>query len=212
MTSPFARRRCLALVTTICLSVAATACTVEDAAPPQPAPGESTSAEGSPAAEPAPEVPARVRVTRVSGRLKPRDRAVLADNIEKVVTRYFDDAFLGGDYPRSSFGDAFATFSDGAARTADDDRDLLTNRLLGPGTESIEVRRQTAYLSVLAPYKVAAGVTAKVQLRYVADLGSEPARLVNVKGRLLLSRKAAGGWKIFGYDLDRSTRRVGKGS
>ena len=26
---------------------------------------------------------------------------------------YFDDAFLGGDYPRHSFGDAFDTFSAG---------------------------------------------------------------------------------------------------
>ncbi len=153
-----------------------------------------------------------MRVTRVSGKLKEKDQEVLADNVRKVVMAYFDDAFLGGDYPRDSFGDAFDTFSAGAARQADGDRDLLTNRVLGPTTQGIEVRRRTAYLSVLAPYKVAAGVTAKVQLRFVADQGDDPAKLVNVKGRLLLTRKKSGGWQIFGYDLARSARAVGEGS
>ncbi len=60
-------------------------------------------------------------MTRVSGKLKPKDREVLADNIGKVVIGYFEDAFTGGEYPRSSFGDAFATFSQGAARQADAD-------------------------------------------------------------------------------------------
>ncbi len=137
---------------------------------------------------------------------------MLADNVEKVVTAYFDDAFLGGDYPRGSFGDAFATFSAGAARQADADRDLLTNRVLGPTTESVEVRRRTAYLSVLAPHKVAAGVTARVHLRFVANRGDKPAKRVDVTGRLMLTRKRTGGWKVFGYDLAKDTRKVEEAS
>ena len=192
------------------------ACTSPDDAPGA-APGteESSSPAESPTtatAEPAPVVPAKVRVTRVSGRLKEKDREVLADNVRKVVTAYFDDAFLGGEYPRESFGDAFGTFSAGAARQAEADRDLLTNRVLGPTTEAVEVRRQTAYLSVLAPYKVAAGVTAQVHLRFVADRGDAPSKLVNVKGRLMLTRKESGGWKIFGYDLSQNARTVGEES
>lgn len=201
---------CALLVTTT------TACTGEDAAPgTAPSTGGSSApetAQESATPEATPPPPARVRVTRVSGKLKEKDQEVLADNVRKVVMAYFDDAFLGGDYPRDSFGDAFDTFSAGAARQADGDRDLLTNRVLGPTTQGIEVRRRTAYLSVLAPYKVAAGVTAKVQLRFVADQGDDPAKLVNVKGRLLLTRKKSGDWQIFGYDLARSARAVGGGS
>ena len=63
---------------------------------------------------------------------------------------------------------------------------------------------RTAYLSVLAPYKVAAGVTAKVDLVFVVDRGDEPAQRVRLAGRLLLTRNASDGWSIFGYDLHRS--------
>ena len=58
---------------------------------------------------------------------------------------------------------------------------------------------------MLAPYKVAAGVTAKVDLVFVVDRGDQPAQRVRVAGRLLLTRGSdAGGWSIFGYDLHRS--------
>ncbi len=48
--------------------------------------------------------------------------------------------------------------------------------------------RRTAYLSVLAPYKVAAGVTAKVDLVFVVDRGDRTAQRVRLAGRLLLTR------------------------
>jgi hypothetical protein len=155
---------------------------------------------------------AKVRVTRVAGRLKPKDQEVLATKVGAVVTAYFEDAFLGGDYPRSDFDDAFATFTPGAAEQAKHDRDLLTNIDLGPTTDSVVASRQTAYLSVLAPHKVAAGVTALVDLRFVADRGDEPDKEVTVKGRLMLTRKNDGGWTIFGYDLTQSASTVGEGS
>jgi hypothetical protein len=201
----------------VALTLAATtaSCTGSDEPESAPSPAPSSAPAESPATSdaPAPEsVRPRVRVTRVSGTLEPKDQEVLADNVGKVVNAYFEDAFTGGEYPRSSFGDAFATFSDGAARQADGDRDLLTNRVLGPQTESVVVRRQTAYLSVLAPYKVAAGVTAKVHLRFVAERGDKPAQRVDVKGRLMLTRKEkSGGWKIFGYDLTQDATTAGEG-
>ena len=55
-------------------------------------------------------------------------------------------------------------------------------------------------------------MTAQVQLHFVADQGDEPAKLVNVKGRLLLTRKKSGGWQIFGYDLTQAAHTVGEGS
>jgi hypothetical protein len=196
------------------LVIATAACTPSEDEGSEPATPTPSSRPSGPSTtpEPDPAPPARVRVTRVSGKLKVKDREVLADNVQKVVTAYFDDAFLGGDYPRESFGDAFATFSAGAARQADGDRDLLTNRVLGATTEAVQVRRRTAYLSVLAPYKVAAGVTARVHLRFLADRGDRPTKRVDVTGRLMLTRKKSGGWQIFGYDLSKNARTVGEES
>lgn len=193
------------------LAVTASACT-GDPAPRGQGPGpDPASKDAVTTLEPRP-VPAKVRVTRVSGRMRQEDREVLADNIRKVVVGYFDDAFLGGDYPRSDFGDAFATFSRGAARQAARNRDLLTNRVLGPSTVEVVPKRQTAYLSVLAPHKVAAGVTARVHLDFLAERGDRPDKRVKVKGRLMLTRKKSGGWQVFGFDLSRSVRTVGKDS
>jgi hypothetical protein len=202
------------VATVLCAVLALTAaCTSSDPeAEPPAADASSGAADPSTTPEPVPVTPAKVRVTRVSGKLKEKDRQVLADNVKKVVSAYFDDAFVGGDYPRESFGDAFATFSSGAAQQADGDRDLLTNRVLGPTIETVEVRRRTAYLSVLAPYKVAAGVTARVHLRFVADRGDKPTKRVDVKGRLMLTRNTSGGWQIFGYDLSKNARTVGEES
>jgi len=219
VTDPRARRRRRTGATaSIALLVAATAaCTPFDGGPATTSPDSSAASAPEDATTTTPEAaapppPARVRVTRVSGKLEDGDRDVLADTVEEVVTAYFDDAFVGGEYPRTSYGDAFDTFSAGAARQAASDRDLLTNRLLGPTTESVEVRRRSAYLSVLAPYKVAAGVTARVHLQFLADRGDQPAKLVSVTGRLMLTRKESGGWEIFGYDLTQAAHTVGEGS
>jgi transposase len=205
-------RRSAAAVTVAALLVSSAACT-EDPEPaeptgqesPSPTEGETSTLEPKPAQ-------ARVRVTRVAGTLRPQEREVLADNVGKVVSAYFADAYLGGEQPRTSFGDAFDTFTADAARQARKHKDLLTNELLGPTTESVVARRQTAYLAVLAPRRVAAGVTARVDLRYLAERADKPDQMVEVKGRLMLTRAKDGGWKIFGYDLKRSATAAEEGS
>jgi len=169
-------RRAAAAVVCGLLAVTTASCTGDEpaTAPPvshSPSPSPTEGSTSTLAPKPA---PARVRVTRVSGHLAPKDRAVLERKVGRVVSTYFDDAFLGGSYPRSAFGDAFDTFSAGATRLARRDKALLTNSTLGPTTESVVARRQTAYLSVLAPHKVAAGVTALVNLRYLAERGDRP--------------------------------------
>ena len=206
-------RRSAATVLCAVLALTAAACTSSDPeAEPPAADASSGAADPFTTPEPVPVTPAKVRVTRVSGQLKEKDRQVLADNVKKVVTAYFDDAFVGGDYPRESFGDAFATFSSGAAQQADGDRDLLTNRVLGPTIEAVEVRRRTAYLSVLAPYKVAAGITANIDLDLLVERSAGPPERVRVNGRLLLTRDRDGGWTIFGYDVSRSDTPARSGS
>jgi hypothetical protein len=205
-------RRTAAACCAALLLLSTAACTGDEE--PAPSAAEESvrpSEQGTATLEPRPAA-ARVRVTRLAGRMRARDQEVLADNVGKVVTRYFQDAYLAGPHPRESFDDAFATFTEQAAARAGRARDLLTNERLAPTTESVVPRRQTAYLSVLAPNRVAAGVTAKVQLDYLAERGDRPDQLVRVKGRLLLTRAADGGWKIFGYDLTRSVSTAGEGS
>ena len=168
----------------------------------KPSPSSSPTASATP---PAPEsVPLKVVVTRVSGKLPEKSKPALEANVGKAISAYVDGAFLAGDYPRSDFGEAFGAFTSGAAGDARRDADLLTNRELGPSTASVRATRRTAYLSVLAPYKVAAGVTAKVDLVFVVDRGDQTAQRVRLAGRLLLTRNKSNGWSIFGYDLHRS--------
>ncbi len=178
---------------------------------PSPSPSSAAST-GSPATMNAKPVPLKVLVTRVSGKLSPKARRDLEGNVGKVVSGYLDAAFLSGHYPRSDFSDALREFTRGARRQAHRDRGLLTNQILGPTTESVTPKEEAAYLSVLAPYKVAAGVSANLRLRFVADRGDKPAKQVTVTGRLLLTRKKSGGWAIFGYHLSRSARTVREGS
>ena len=203
-------RRTTAAGTLVVLAVVGAGCTGAD--DPETAPTTPTVSEGATATlEPRP-APARVRVTRVAGRMRPKDRDVLADNVGKVVSAYFDDAFLGGTQPRTRFGDGFATFTRDAARQARRQQRLTTNAKLGPTAEAVVPRRQRAFLSVLAPKGVATGVTAKVDLAYVVQRADRPDRTVTVRGRLLLTRAPSGGWKIFGYDLTRGDQAAGEGA
>ncbi len=123
----------------------------------KPSPSASPTESGTPVPESA---PFTVAVTRVLGTLPAAARPALEANVRRTLTEYVDAAFLTGEYPRSDFSGAFAAFTPGAARDARRDQTLLTNLPLGPTTESVRATRRTAYLSVLAPYKVAAGVTA----------------------------------------------------
>ena len=192
-----------AVMVGLALVLSVSACT-QDRAPHRSASSASTSAPVASAGSQPRSAPFRVVVTRVSGKLAKDDRAVLAANVRRVLTGYVDAAFLGGAYPRSDFSDSFATFTGGAAREARRDTGLLTNARLGPSTESVRAFRRTAFLSVLAPNDVAAGVTANLNLEFVVRRSTEPAQRVRLKGRMLLTRNAANGWSIFGYDLSRS--------
>jgi tryptophan synthase beta subunit len=186
----------------VLLTSTAAACTITHNTPSaKPSRSDSTGPAATMNAKP---VHLRIRVTRVSGKLKGSQRKALEHNVGRAISGYFESAYLGGDYPRSDFGNAFRTFSKGAAHRARHDKDLLTNASLGQSTESVTPKTAAAYLSVLAPNKVAAGVDARIILVYVADRGDKPAQQVQVTGRLMLTRKKSGGWQIFGYHVARS--------
>lgn len=212
MISPFVRpvRRAVAGVACAALLTGIAGCTSDTDSPePSPLPGASTGTAPTLDAKP---VPMSVRVTRVSGKLNKPDRASLERNIGRKIGGYWNAAYLGGKYPRNDFGDAFPTFSKGAAQKARHDRGFLTNASLGGSTESVAPKVKQARLSVLVPNKAVAGVTARIRLVFVADRGEAPAQRVTISGRLLLTRKDPGGWQIFGYDVRRSVRPAEKGA
>jgi hypothetical protein len=194
-----ATRGVVAAVTAVTLLAGATACTgssSKDAGPKH-------SASSSPSARPD-SAPFRVQVTHVAGKLSTARRVALARQVRGTLTAYVDAAFLRGDYPRSDFGDAFGSFTTGAAHDARGDQALLTNRPLGGSTTSVTATHRTAYLSVLAPRQHPAGLTAAVDLTFVVDRGDQQAQQVHLKGRLLMTHAKNGRWSIFGYDLSRS--------
>jgi hypothetical protein len=150
-------------------------------------------------------VPFRVEVTHVAGRLPAERRAVLSTRVRRTLSSYVDAAFLRTDYPAARFAGAARPFAHTLASAVRRDRALLTNAPLAATTRSVRSTHRTAYLSVLAPHGSPAGVTAAVDLVFAVDRGDRPAQRVELRGRLLLSPHA-GGWRIFGYDLDRSQR------
>ena len=119
-----------------------------------------------------------------------------------VVDGWIDAAYVGGNYPRSDFDDAFPGFSEGAAEDARGDLDLTTNARLGEQSEAVEALRRRVTIDVLAAHGVAQGATARVVLAY-ATAGESP-QLVKVTGRLFLTYQQ--GWTVFGYDLSRAAR------
>jgi hypothetical protein len=203
-------RRAAGLLLGLLLLVTTVGCTGDGPEPERPRPSPSTPA---PTAAPTPRsVPWRVQVTHVAGELRAPGRRALAVRVGRTISAYVDAAFLRGDYPRSDFADAFGSFTSGAARLARRDQALLTNRTLGPTTRSVRATRRTAYLSVLAPRRAVAGVTAAVDLVLVVDRGTRADQRVRVQGRLLLTRDTRGRWRIFGYDVRWSQTPAGGAS
>ena len=199
-------RRAVAGVACAALLAGTGACTGDS---DQPAPAESPLPDASTGAAStldAKPVPMKARVVRVGGDLSKGDRAALERAVGRTVGAYFDDAYLGGTYPRENFSKAFSTFTDGAAQRAHRDRAFLTNATLGRSTQAVVPRRKQAWLSALSPRKAVAGVTAQIRLAYVADREDAQDIRVTISGRLLLTRSKAGRWRIFGYDVSREAR------
>lgn len=212
---PHRPRRLRALVGALAVAivVATAGCTTEPETPPEtaPSPLPERSVGSAPTLDAKP-VPLEVTVAKVIGeRLEKDQRRRLEKQVAGVLSRYFDDAYLGGDYPRRDFSGAFAAFSRGAAERAAPDRDILTNATVGSETETVVARAQQARLDVLVPRRFVVGLTARVRLVFLQERSAGADQKVTVKGRLMLSRNNADEWQIFGYDVSRSSVPAGKG-
>jgi hypothetical protein len=167
---------------------------------------------GASATAPAVSAPIEVSVTHVAGRLRHADRTAVTGGVRRVLATYARQAFLGGPYPSKHFSGSFSAFTAGAAEDARRDQSLLTNADLAATTDSVRLTRATAYVSVLAPRGHPAGGSAAVDWVFAVDRGDRAAERVHLQGRLLLTKEKTGAWRIFGYDVHRSTTPAGGGS
>lgn len=182
------------------LGLGATACTsAEDDAqgPEDSAPAQATQDATSFA------IQTRATIGKQVGRLDAGDPKALVETMTGVVQQWFDAAFIGGDYPRSDFSEAFPGFTPGARDAARKDLDLMTNASIGERVDSVTPTESRIWLDVLAVRKKAVAVTARFRLKFETTGTYE--RRVRVHGRLMLTRQD-GGWRIFGYDVSKGDR------
>lgn len=165
--------------------------------------GDDEDPEGArtPGGTTAPGIETSVKVGEVVGRLPKGPAREVAADVTEIVDRWLNAAYVGGDYPRARFGEAFPGFTEDAARLATRQRALMSNAEIAEDVESVTAVRRVVSVDVLAPKGKPAGATAHVNL--VMDLaGPKVDRTDQVRGRVLLT-KSKRGWRIFGFDIER---------
>lgn len=176
------------------LALAASACSGSDDGPKSaPSASPSTGESGGP-----PPLATTVRVSKVTGKLSGSQRRELQKSVGEVVDRWWDAAYVGGEYPRDDFGDAFPGFTRGAAMQARGDRRLLSNDAIGERVDEVTATLRRVGVDVLAVRGKAVGVTARLRLDF--GTSGELEKKFQVRGRLLLTR-SEGRWRVFGYDV-----------
>jgi hypothetical protein len=189
-----AHRRATAAVIATTILLALTACSGDDDEPGAERPSTGASPSGPPP------LPTHTTMGVISGKLGDKDRAQVKQKVAAVVDDWIDAAYVGGDWPRTDFGDAFPHFSTRAARDAAGDAGLMSNERLGERLEAVEATKRRLRIDVLAVQHRAVGVTARFVLGM--DLAGEVNRSERVAGSLFLTYRE-GGWQIFGYDVQR---------
>lgn len=185
-------RTALATLVSLVLVTALGACSDDGADPDEG--GAPAASEGA-----APGIATTATFGKVTGRLPKADRAPLRRRVTEAVDAWIEAAFVGGDYPRSDFGDAFEVFSKDARRLAERDRRLMSNAAVGARVESVTATSRKLQIDVLAANGRAVGVTGRFVL--VLDLDGEVQRTDRIAGRLFLDHQR--GWRVFGYDVKR---------
>lgn len=165
---------------------------------------EEPGADPSPSSSATRAVETTVRWGAIAGKVAPARREQVKEAVSAVVDRWLEAAYVGGEWPRSDFSDAFPGFTAGAAQQAQKDLDLMTNSAVGGQVESVEVLSRAITLDALGVKGRATGVTARFALRYRTTGEVEGTEWV--RGRLFLTPRE-GGWRVFGYDVARSDRK-----
>jgi hypothetical protein len=182
----------------LALAVTLAACS-GDSSDPSAGPGEPATSQGDEATDaPAPPVETEAAMGRVTGQLPQEKRSKVRDQVAHAVDAWFDAAYVGGDYPRDDFADAWPGFTTGAQAEAQGDKALMSNQDIGADIAGVEATARKVTVDVLAVKGKPSGATARFVLKFRTD--GDVQRKVEVRGRLFLTPEADG-WHIFGYDV-----------
>ena len=181
----------------LALAVTLAACSGDS--DPSPGPGDPGTSEAARATDaPAPPVETEAAMGRVTGQLPQEKRSKVRDQVAHAVDAWFDAAYVGGDYPRDDFADAWPGFTTGAQAEAQGDKALMSNQDIGADIAGVEATARKVTVDVLAVKGKPSGATARFVLKFRTD--GDVQRKVEVRGRLFLTPEADG-WHIFGYDV-----------
>jgi hypothetical protein len=147
---------------------------------------------------PAPPVETEATMGKVTGQLPPEKRSKVRQQVAHAVDAWFDAAYVGGDYPRDDFADAWPGFTTGAQAEARGDKALMSNQDIGADIAGVEATAREVTVDVLAVKGKPSGATARFVLKFRTD--GDVRRKVEVRGRLFLTPESDG-WHIFGYDV-----------
>lgn len=142
------------------------------------------------------EVKTDAKVAHVIGRLPGTRRKAVRQQVEAVIDRWWQRAYLTTGHARIEATRVFAGFTPGAQRRARFDRALMTSADLR--AESVTPLMRKVRLDLLAVNGRARSVTARFDLR-LRTSGEREGRL-RMNGRLFLVHRPAG-WRVFGYDV-----------
>lgn len=148
----------------------------------------------------------KVRPGKVTGQLKKSRTRRVARDVGDVVDRWFRSAYLGGEYPRNDFSNAFGTFTRDLRRRARQDKRQLSNARFGKRIDDVVAVRRVVRVDLLSPKGKPAGATARINLAF--DTSGKAERRVVVRGRVMLTKGGKGNWRIFAYDVSRSHRAI----
>ncbi len=166
--------------------------------------GDGSDASTEPSSSSRPDEPpalaTKASIGKVNGRFDADRRKHVRERVTASVDAWLDGAFVAGDYPRSDFRDAFSSFTAGAASDARSDSVLMSNAEIGARLDAVVAKTRRLRIDVLANKGRAVGVTARFVLGL--DLSGEIDRRDRIAGRLFMSYQG-GGWRVFGYDVDR---------
>lgn len=172
-------------------------CSDDDPSSPEGrAPGDSSGSAGSTERS----VTTKTTLGRVIGTLGKKQKERTKADVSAVIDEFFDNAYLG-EFPRTSYDEAYAAFTRGARQDAARDVDLLSNAEIADQIDQAIGTRRRVALDILAAKGKAQGVTARFTLDF--DTTGELERSERIKGNLLLTNEGDG-WQVFGYDVIRS--------
>jgi hypothetical protein len=183
------------------------ACTSRSGDEEPPTPPETTTASTAPTLT-VRHSPLKLRVNSVRGELRPAARAQLRARLGRAIGTWMETGFVAGEHPRRDFSSAFASYTPRAAALARRQRAVTTNVTLAPELVEAVPTGRVANVSALAVGGRVVGATAQVLLVLVGARDDGTQVELAVRGRLDLTPTAQG-WKVFGFDLTRSTGAPG---